>query len=146
MPDPLGPMIATRSPGSTSRSRPSRIGPRPSYPNATDRSRSEAPAFLLVAIRLAVPALEREVHQVAELLDGGHQVVPALEVLAELGEGADDRHHDQLGGHELPEGQLPLDDEPPPQPQQRRRGDRLKRQPEDHLAEDDPEVVPAHRR
>lgn len=53
-----------------------------------------------------------EVFEVAEFVDGGHQIVEGFEVLAELGEAADDEGDDDFGGDELAKSQLAVDDKP----------------------------------
>ena len=61
---------------------------------------------------LAFGLLHREIGQVAELVDGGEEIVEELEVLSELRDARHDERDDELGGNELAQSELAIDDEP----------------------------------
>lgn len=92
---------------------------------------------------LAVLAFDFEVHDVAELVHGGHGVVPGFEFLAELHEVACDACDDELTGDELTEGELLTDDKVAADSEESGAGQDLDGKESADLSEDDAEMATA---
>ena len=73
-------------------------------------------------------AIQRDVDQVAQLVHGGHSVVPRLELLSELRDRGHDRGHDDLGGHELAKRELLVQHQPATHTKQQRACQDLQRE------------------
>ena len=87
---------------------------------------------------LAVLAFDVQVQQVPQFVHGGHEVVPGLEFLSQLGHSGGNSAHDQLGGGELAHGELLVQHEPASQQEDGHAGTRGEDEqtgdlPEEHL-------------
>ena len=77
---------------------------------------------------------------VPELVERGGEVVRRLQVLSELRDPGHHRVDNDLGRHELPQGELLLDDEESAEAEHGCAGERVERQHADRLPQDDAEV------
>ena len=76
----------------------------------------------------------------SELVDGGERVIPSFELLAQLGEGSDDRADDEFAGDQLAERELLAEHETSAHDQQGRRGQHLEGEQADDLAHEHAEM------
>ena len=93
----------------------------------------------------AFVALDVEFDQMSKLVDGGQQVVGRLQLLVQLDDAPGDGSDDELGRHQLPDGQGAIDDEGAADAQQSHRRPRLQREAADGLAQQDAKLSSSRR-
>jgi len=84
--------------------------------------------------------LDRQVHQLAQLVRGREGVIPCCQLFARLGDRVEDGGQDQLAGDQLAEGQFPTEDQERSKGQHRSAGDGLEGEQTDDLSEEDAEL------